>query len=66
MQNLVLEAVFGVSQTWQDSLGGHFGPEKKYLAPPPNSPKFPADTLPAPRPLSPPLRRTPPPPGIFQ
>ena len=33
-------------------LGGHFGPEKKYLAPaPPKNPQFAADTLPAPRPL---------------
>ena len=46
-------------------LGGHFGPEKKYLAPPPTKfPGFPADTLPAPRP--PPLSwENPPPPGIF-
>ena len=33
-------------------LGGHFGPEKKYLAPPQKIPQFAADTLPAPRPLS--------------
>ena len=33
------------------SLGGHFGPEKKYLAPPPPPiPQFAADTLPPPRP----------------
>ena len=53
-------------------LGGRFGPEKKYLAPPPPK-KFPADTLPAtPPPLcweNAPLlavfnkNRRPPPPG---
>ena len=32
-------------------LGGHFGPEKKYSAPPLKNPQFAADTLPAPRPL---------------
>ena len=38
---------------WNLLLGGHFGPEKKYLAPPPpkKNPQFAADTLPAPRPL---------------
>ena len=47
-------------------LGGHFGPEKKiYLAPPPR--KFPADTLPAPRPPpSSSLLETPPPSWDFQ
>ena len=45
-----------------DLLGGHFGPEKKYLAPLPTIPQFAADTLPAPRPL--PSSRTPFP-GIF-
>ena len=45
-------------------LGGRFGPEKEYLAPPS---KFPGDSLPTPRPPPPPSRgRTPPaPPGIF-
>ena len=44
-------------------LGGHFGPEKKNLAPPPQKiPKFAAGTLPAPRPSRP---SPPPPPGIF-
>ena len=38
-------------------LGGNFGPEKKYLAPPP--PKFPANTLPASRPPPPPTREPP-------
>ena len=38
-------------------LGGHFGPPKKYLAPPPKNPQFAADTL-----LTPwPLLETPPP-----
>ena len=47
------------------NLGGNFGPEKKYLAPPPppNSPQTPG-TLPAPCPPSPARRETPPP-GIF-
>ena len=47
----------------KDRLGGDFGPEKKYLAPPPhpNSPQTPS--RPAPR-LPPPTRETPPP-GIF-
>ena len=45
------------------NLGGHFCPEKKYLAPSPPIPQFAADTLPAPRPL--PLLDTPAPPGIF-
>ena len=44
-------------------LGGQFGPEKKYLAPPSQKiPQFAADTLPAPRPL---LYWRPPRPGIF-
>ena len=30
----------------KDNLGGHFGPEKKYLAPPQLIPHFAADTLP--------------------
>ena len=42
------------------NLGGNFGPEKKYLAPPPPQiPKFPSNTLPAP---PPPTRRGDPPP----
>ena len=45
-------------------LCGNFGPEKKNnLAPP--TPKFPANTLPAPRPPSPTHSGDPPPPGIF-
>ena len=44
------------------SLGGNFGPEKKYLAPRPNSPQTPSRPLPPPRPHPP---GTPPPPGIF-
>ena len=37
-------------------------PNKKYLAPPPQIPQFPADTLPTPQPL---LLLETPPPGIF-
>ena len=49
--------------TQRESLGGHFGPEKKYLAPPPKFPKSPQTPS---RPLGPsPSWRTPPPPGIF-
>ena len=44
-------------------LGGNFGAEKKYLAPP--APQFPTDTLPAPRP-APPFSWKNPPPGIFK
>ena len=43
---------------WRDNLGGHFGPEKKYLAPPP--PTFPNSTETPSRPLRPfPSWRTP-------
>ena len=46
----------------ENRLGGRFGPEKKYLAPPPKkNPQVSADTLPAP----PPPRNTPPPPVGF-
>ena len=42
-------------------LGGHFGPEKKILSPPPPT-KFLADTLPAlPTPSPPPSKETTPP-----
>ena len=43
------------------TLGGNFGPEKKYLAPPP---QFPANTLPAPRPPGPHPPGRPPPLGF--
>ena len=48
---------------WNLCLGGHFGPEKKYLAPPP--PKFPNSPQTPSRPLGPSRPGTPPPPGIF-
>ena len=63
----------GNSTDMNSPLAGNFGPEKKYLAP--TLPKFPANTLPAPRPRAPtrpgdPLRlgfsiksRAPPPPA---
>ena len=41
-----------------DKLGGHFGPEKKYLAPPPPNSQIRCRHLPAPRPL--PFWRPPP------
>ena len=42
---------------WIKMLGGHFGPEKKYLTPPP--PKFAADPLPGPLAHPPPFERPP-------
>ena len=43
---------------WIPNLSGNFGPEKKYLAPPPQIPKHPPGR-------SPPCPPRPPPPGIF-
>ena len=45
----------------KNHLAGISAPKKKFSPPPPNSPKFLADTLLAPSPLW----ETPPPPGIF-
>ena len=46
------------NRSQRSQLGGHFGPEKKYLAPPP--PKFPNSLQTPSRPLGP-SPRTPPP-----
>ena len=46
----------------RNKLGGHFGPEKKYLAPPPSPQTFPLGALP---PLAHPPRNPPPPFPIF-